>query len=61
VIENESSSLSVPDILRKLTIKDAVYWSALAWDEVSSSLANGFKKLYKQMGSVNHQFLKGVL
>jgi len=44
VIENELSSLSVPDILKKLTIKDSVYWSPKARDEASSSsLINGFK------------------
>ena len=28
ILENESSTLTVPEIVKKLTIKDAVYWSA---------------------------------
>ena len=33
-IMNESSSLLIPDIV-KLTIKDAVYWSAQTWEEAT--------------------------
>ena len=46
IIENESSSLSIPEILKKFTIKDAVYWSAQAWEDASPiSLANSWNKL----------------
>jgi len=46
IIENESSSLTIPEVLKQITIKDVVYWSAQAWDEASSSsLASGWKKL----------------
>ena len=46
IIENESSSLSIPEILKKLTIKDAVYWSAQAWEDASPiSLSNSWNKL----------------
>ena len=32
-IENASSILSIPEIVKKITIKDAVYWCAQAWEE----------------------------
>ena len=35
ILEDQSSLLLVPDILKQLTIKDAVYWSAKAWDEIT--------------------------
>ena len=36
----------MPEILRKLTIKDAVYWAARAWEEASiESLAMGWNNL----------------
>ena len=34
ILENESSTLTVPEIVKQLTIKDAVYWSAQAWEAV---------------------------
>ncbi len=38
--------MSIPDILKKLTIKEAVYWSAQAWDEIKSdTLRKGWNKL----------------
>ena len=36
-LENETSLLTIPDIIKQLTIKDAVYWSAQAWEETTSS------------------------
>ena len=38
VVENDSSSKSIPEIVRQLTIKDAVYWSTQAWDELSTEI-----------------------
>ena len=35
ILENQSSTLTVPEIVKKLTIKDAVYWSAQAWEEAT--------------------------
>ena len=35
ILENSASSLTVPDIVKRLTIRDAVYWIAQAWEEVS--------------------------
>ena len=44
--ENESSNMSVPDILKKVNMKDVVYWVAEAWKEGSNeSLAKAWKKL----------------
>lgn len=34
-LENESSTLTVPQIVKKLTIKDAIYRSAQAWKEAT--------------------------
>ncbi len=46
IIGNESSSLPIPEIVKRLTIKDAVFWSAEAWDEAAvTSLSNGWNKL----------------
>ena len=46
IIENESSDLSVPDILRKVTMKDVVYWISAAWDEASNdSLRKAWRNL----------------
>ena len=46
VVQNESSSKSIPEIVLHLTIKDAVYWSAQAWDELSTeTLSKGWNKL----------------
>ena len=54
ILENESSSLPVPEILKALTIKDAVYWSAQAWEEVTSiSLARGWNKLLRPTKSAS--------
>lgn len=40
IIENEASSLPIPNILKKLTIKEAVYWSAHAWEETKQVTLN---------------------
>ena len=46
ILENGTSTLTVPEIVKKLTIKDAVYWSAQAWEEVTSlSLSRAWNKL----------------
>ena len=46
ILENEASSLSIPDILKQLSIKDAVYWRAQVWEDASPlSLAKSWKKL----------------
>lgn len=46
IIENDSSSLPVPEVLKKLTIKDAVYWSAHSWEEITPlTLSKAWKKL----------------
>lgn len=46
ILENEASSLTIPEIVKQLSIKDAVYWSAQAWEDTSSlSLAKAWKKL----------------
>ncbi len=46
IIGNESSSLPIPEIVKRLTIKDAIFWSAEAWDEAAvASLSNGWNKL----------------
>ena len=47
ILEDQSSPLSVPDILKQLTIKDAVYWSAKAWDEITvDNLKKGWNQLF---------------
>ena len=47
ILENESSSLSVPEVVKKITIKDAVYWCAQAWEEAGlDSLRKGWNKLF---------------
>ena len=46
ILENDSSSLTVPEIVRRLTIKDAVYWSSQAWEEANPmSLMKAWNKL----------------
>ena len=46
ILEGQTSSLSVPEIVKQLTIKDAVYWCAQAWDEATPQiLSNGWNKL----------------
>ena len=36
ILENDTLSLTVPKILKQLTIKDVVYWCAQAWEEGTS-------------------------
>ena len=46
ILENSTSSLTVPDILKGLTIRDAVYWISQAWEEVSPiTIKKSWKKL----------------
>ena len=46
IIANEASSLPIPAILKRLTIKQAVYWSAQAWEETNEiTLNRGWNKL----------------
>ena len=46
IIENESSELSVPEILKTITLKDVVYWIAEAWSEAScDSLRKAWRNL----------------
>ena len=46
VLENSASSLTVPDIVKGLTIKDAVYWVSQAWEDVSPiTVKKSWKKL----------------
>ena len=46
ILENESSSLSITDILKNVTIKNAVYWAAQSWNETSNqSLRKAWKVL----------------
>ena len=46
IIQDHSSTLSVPDVLKQLTIKDAVYWCAQAWEEITAqSLSKSWNKL----------------
>ena len=46
VLENSASSLTVPDIVKALTIKDAVYWVSQAWEDVSPiTVKKSWKKL----------------
>ena len=47
VLENSASSLTVPDIVKGLTIKDAVYWVSQAWEDVSPiTIKKSWKKLF---------------
>ena len=46
LVQNDCSSKSIPEIVKQLTIKDAVYWIAQAWDEISpETLTRGWNKL----------------
>ena len=46
IMEKDNANFSIPDVLKKINLKDAVYWAAAAWEDAScESLANGWKKL----------------
>ena len=46
ILENESPDSSVPDLLKKVTMKDVVYWISAAWNKASTdSLAKAWKQL----------------
>jgi hypothetical protein len=50
IFHNSESSLPVPDIVKGLTIKDAVYWSAQAWEDISPmTIKKCWKKLIPTM------------
>ena len=46
VLENESADESLPDILKKVTLKNVIYWVAEAWQEASNdSLGKAWRNL----------------
>ena len=46
ILENESYMLTVPKVMKKLTIKYPVYWSSQAWEEATSiSLSKTWNEL----------------
>ena len=46
ILENSDSSLTIPDIVKGLTITEAVYWVSQAWEEVSPvTIQKSWKKL----------------
>ena len=49
VVQNDLVSKSIPELVQQLTIKDAVYWIAEAWEELSpEALTNGWNKLLRR-------------
>ena len=46
IIENSASSLSIPDIVKGVTIRHAVFWVSQAWDEISEvTIKKSWRKL----------------
>ena len=46
ILEDRSSEFYIPEIVKRITIKEAVYWTAQSWDEATpESLAKGWNKL----------------
>ena len=46
IIENSASSLSIPDIVKGVTIRDTVYWVSQASDEISEvTIKKSWRKL----------------
>ena len=46
IIENSASSLSIPDIVKGVTIRDAVYWVSQVWNEISEvTIKKSWRKL----------------
>ncbi len=46
LVQNDCSSKSIPEIVKELTIKEAVFGAAQAWDEITPEiLMNGWNKL----------------
>ena len=46
IIENSASSSSIPDIVKGVTIRDAVYWISQTWDEISEvTIKKSWRKL----------------
>ena len=55
IIERDNAHLSIPDVLKKVTLKEAVYWAAIAWEEAScEGLANAWKKLLSSVATQGH-------
>ena len=55
IIENELSELSVPEILKTITLKDVVYWITEAWSEAScDSLRKAWRNLLPEPDHNNH-------
>lgn len=50
VLENETSSLSVTEVVKQLTIKVAVYWSDQSWEE---SAPEGLCKAWNKLLSLD--------
>ena len=49
VVQNDCSSKSIPEIVKELTNKDAVFWAAQAWEEINQeTLMNGWNKLLQK-------------
>ena len=46
ILENESADKPVPEILKAITMKDVVYWIALAWEEASP---DGLRKAWNNL------------
>ena len=47
ILEDQTSFLPIPEKIKQLTIKDAVYWSAQPWEEINkSSLVNAWNKRF---------------
>ena len=48
ILEEKTSHLAIPAVLKELTIKHAVYWAAQAWSETSTDcLSRGWNNLLK--------------
>ena len=61
ILKDQSSSLSVPDVLKQLTIKDAIYWSAKAWDEITvENLKRGWNQLFSSCGVSGNTTTSGI-
>ncbi|KAI6661871.1 Jerky protein homolog-like [Oopsacas minuta] len=46
ILEEHTLELSIPEILKLVTIRDAVYWAAQSWDDATrESLSAGWNKL----------------
>lgn len=49
----KKKAFRVPDVLKQLIIKDAVYWCAQAWEEITAqSLSKSWNKLLTRASTV---------